>query len=140
MTTTRIRAAGGVVFDDRRRLLMVERARDPWASTWSIPGGKCDGGETSDAACVRELAEETGLAVRVLQLLGSVEDHVDAVGDAAKSVTYCIDDYLCSVVGGTLHAADDATQARWVSRAELAQLPLVPGLLSALTEWGALPD
>ncbi|SDJ33144.1 acetyl-CoA carboxylase carboxyl transferase subunit beta [Frankineae bacterium MT45] len=135
MSTTRIRAAGGVLLDGRRRLLVIERAREPWAGTWSIPGGKCDHDETSDATCRREVAEETGLAVTILRRLGTVEDRIDD-----GSVVYEIDDYLCDVVGGSLRAADDAAQARWVTRAELEQLPLVPGLLTALTRWGVLPD
>ncbi|GAB3175106.1 hypothetical protein GCM10027059_48350 [Myceligenerans halotolerans] len=43
-----------------RRLLMVERADE---HGWALPGGMLDPGETPVAACVRELAEETGLLI-----------------------------------------------------------------------------
>ena len=36
-------------------------------------------------------------------------------------------------------AGDDALDARFVDRAAMAALPLVDGLLDALTEWDALP-
>ena len=88
----------------------------------------------TDRTCVREVAEETGLAVRVLGLAG----HVERAGPGG--VVFDIDDYFCELIGGQLRAADDATDARWVSRAELAGLELVPGLLDALIEWGARPD
>ena len=52
---------------------------------------------------------------------------------------YEIADYLCAVVGGELRAGDDATDARWVDTAALADLPLVEKLLAVLTEWDALP-
>jgi ADP-ribose pyrophosphatase YjhB (NUDIX family) len=78
------------------------------------------------------VAEETGLAVRVTSWLGRVER------DAPGGGTFVIDDYACEVVGGRLRAGDDATDARWVAADELAGLPLVPGLLEALTGWGVL--
>jgi len=125
--------AGGIVFDDRRRLLVIERGHEPSAGLWSIPGGRCLPGEDSASACVREVAEETGLSVRVVRWAGQVE--LDApVG------TYLVDDYVCELTGGTLSAGDDATKARWVSRAELLALPTAPGLYEALAGWGELPE
>lgn len=126
--------AGGIVHDAAGRLLLVRRGRAPSAGSWSIPGGRCLPGESAAAACVREVAEETGLRVEVLRLAGQVERAAPAGG------VYVIDDFVCRVLAGSLQAGDDATDARWADRAEMAALPLVPGLLEALTEWGLLPD
>lgn len=52
-----IRAAGGVVVDDAGRVLVVHRPR---YDDWSLPKGKLDDGETSEAAALREVEEETG--------------------------------------------------------------------------------
>lgn len=128
-----VSAAAGVVFDDRGQLLLVERARPPSAGCWSIPGGKSLPGEHTARTCVREVAEETGLVVRVAHLLGRVHR------DGPDGVVFEIDDYLCTLVGGRLQAGDDAARARWVDPQELPGLPLVPGLLAALTEWDTLP-
>jgi hypothetical protein len=49
-----------------------------------------------------------------------------------------IRDYAATVTGGTLTAGDDADDARWAGRAELARLPLTSGLADALTGWGVL--
>jgi ADP-ribose pyrophosphatase YjhB (NUDIX family) len=129
-----IPCAGGLVFDDQRRLLLIRRGQPPAQGSWSLPGGRCLPGEPSEAACVREVAEETGLAVRVVAFAGTV------LRDAPDGGIYRIDDYVCVAVGGTLQAGDDATDARWASRRELQQLPLAPLLLEALTEWRRLPD
>jgi hypothetical protein len=51
-----------------------------------------------------------------------------------------IDDYLCEVISGVLHAGDDASDARWVSRAELDTVGLSAGLLGALVAWRTVPD
>jgi ADP-ribose pyrophosphatase YjhB (NUDIX family) len=129
----RVRCAGGIVFDPDGRLLMIRRATPPGVGLWSIPGGRCEPGEPTDVACVREVAEETGLTVAVVALVGRVERPGEA------GVVFDIDDYSCALIGGELRAGDDAAQARWVGRAEFDALHLVPGLLEALTDWDSLP-
>ena len=126
--------AGGIVRDAAGRLLLVRRGTAPSAGLWSVPGGRCLPGESAARACVREVAEETGLVVEVVRLAGTVER------PAPDGGVYVIDDFVCRLVGGALSAGDDATDARWVSRSEMAELPLVPGLVEALDEWDALPD
>jgi 8-oxo-dGTP diphosphatase len=56
-----VRAAGAVVLR-KGRVLLVHR---PTYDDWSFPKGKLDRGETSVAAAVREVEEETGLRVRL---------------------------------------------------------------------------
>jgi 8-oxo-dGTP diphosphatase len=125
--------ADAVVLSEDGRLLLVQRAHDPSAGLWSVPGGRCLPDEPAALACVREAAEETGLQVRLLHYLGSVE----VTGPDGR--IYDIDSFACAVVGGELRAGDDAADARWVSADELAGLDLVPGLLDCLVEWDALP-
>lgn len=120
--------AGAIVFDEAGRLLLVRRAHEPSRGLWCEPSGRREDGESAAEACVRETREETGLTVRVVHPVGSVR-----VGD------YLIDDFRCEVVGGTAAAGDDAAELRWVTRAELAGLPLVDGLEQILAGWGCLP-
>jgi len=131
--SARVRCAGAVVHDPAGRLLLVRRGREPGRGLWSLPGGRCEPGEDAAATAVRETREETGLAVRA----GAVVGQVERPGPAG--VTYVIDDVACTVVGGRLAAGDDADQARWVSAAELAALPVTAGLLDALAGWDVLP-
>lgn len=125
--------AGGIVFDDAGRLLLIKRGQAPSQGRWSVPGGRCRPGESPRDACEREVAEETGMVVRVLRAAGYVER------DAGGGLVYDIDDFVCEVIGGSLRAGDDADDARWVTAAELAELALVPGLLDCLTQWALLP-
>jgi ADP-ribose pyrophosphatase YjhB (NUDIX family) len=128
------RCAGAVVFDGARRLLVVRRRNDPGRGLWSVPGGRCRAGESTEVACVREVAEETGMVVAVGRELGRVER------DGPAGIVYDITDYVCEVVGGELQAGDDADEVRWVTRAQLAELTLVDQLRGYLTELNLLPD
>ena len=123
-----VRCAGAIVFDASGRLLLVRRGNEPSRGLWCEPSGRCEPGESAADACVREAREETGLEVRVLRPAGSV-----------RLGRYVIDDFICEVVGGTAAAGDDADELRWVTRAELAQLSLVPDLEQILASWQCLP-
>ncbi|NHC45684.1 NUDIX domain-containing protein [Motilibacter aurantiacus] len=125
-------AVGGVVTGPDGRLLVVQRAHAPSAGLWSVPGGKVEPGEADEEAVAREVAEETGLTVRVGRLLGEVD--VPGAG-----VLFRVRDFACTPVGGSLLAGGDAREARYVDGASLRALPLVPGLLAALGSWGVLP-
>jgi ADP-ribose pyrophosphatase YjhB (NUDIX family) len=129
----RIRCVGAVVLDDAGRLLLVRRANEPGQGRWSVPGGRVETGETDHQAVIREVAEETGLAVEITRWLGEVQRC------APNGAVLDIHDYRCRVQGGTLRAGDDADRARWCDADTLARLPLVTGLIEALTHWHCLP-
>lgn len=63
-----VAAAGVLVWDDRRRVLLQQRSDD---QTWCIPGGAVEPGERLEEAARRELREETGLVAGGLILLSA---------------------------------------------------------------------
>jgi 8-oxo-dGTP pyrophosphatase MutT (NUDIX family) len=77
-------AAGVVVFGPGRRVLLVHR---PAYDDWSFPKGKLDPAEHPAVAAVREVAEETGLHVRLGRPLASQEY---LVGGRGKVVHYWV--------------------------------------------------
>ena len=80
------------------------------------------------------MLEETGLHVTVGVRVGTV------VRDGLDDVRYDIRDYACLVTGPTEPLpVDDADDARWVDRSELAGLDLVEQLWETLDSWGMLP-
>jgi len=127
-----IPCVGAVIKDERGRLLLIKRGHDPGAGLWSLPGGRVEPGETDAEALVREMREETGLAVRAGRLLGSVRRPYRD-GDVID-----IRDYAATVIGGTLNAGDDAADIRWVDEEDFARLPVTEGLAQILTSWGVL--
>jgi 8-oxo-dGTP diphosphatase len=131
----RVPCVGAVVHDEGGRLLLVRRGTEPGRGLWSVPGGRVEPGEPTEDAVVREVEEETGLQVRVVRLVGTVER------DGPGGVVYAIDDFEAHLVEGTAdgpRAGDDADEARWFTADEVERLPCVDGLVETLRGWGVL--
>jgi 8-oxo-dGTP diphosphatase len=100
---------GAIIFDENR-VALVRRGRPPALGQWSLPGGMIEVGETMEEAIVREVEEEVGLRVEVIQLI-SVLDWilVDAAG--AVEFHYVLLEFLCRPAGGALRAGSDVLSA-----------------------------
>jgi ADP-ribose pyrophosphatase YjhB (NUDIX family) len=130
---------GGVVID-KERTLLIRRAGPPLKGEWSIPGGLLEVGETLEQGVVRELAEETGLEVRVLELIEVFERIFPAppnsdgtAGDATRpQYHFVILDYLCEIHGGALSAGSDALEFAWAREEELAKFGLTVAVTRVL--------
>jgi 8-oxo-dGTP diphosphatase len=130
----RVPCAGGIVFDPAGRLLLIRRGRAPSRGTWSVPGGRCLPGESSEEACVREVVEETGIRVQVVRFAGRVERN------GPDNVIYDIEDFVCRADADLPRAGDDARDARWVTLTDLDELELAPQLRQTLSAWHCLPS
>ncbi len=63
---------GAVVFKEES-VLLIRRGRPPRQGSWSLPGGLQEVGETVFATAAREVLEETGLTIRVIDLVDVVD-------------------------------------------------------------------
>jgi 8-oxo-dGTP diphosphatase len=108
---------GGVVIEQGRTLL-IKRGSAPLEGQWSIPGGMLELGETIEEGVRRELAEETGLEVRVGELIEVFERIIPGEGRRTR-YHFVILDYLCERVNGEAHAASDVTDVAWAREDEL---------------------
>jgi len=97
-----------VIVDPERGVALICRRSPPFAGCWALPGGFVEVGEECEAACVREVHEETGLDVTVAGLIGvcSRPDR-DPRGHTVSVV------YLCRASGGEIEGGDDAAAAAW---------------------------
>jgi 8-oxo-dGTP diphosphatase len=120
---------GGVVIDGGRALL-IRRASEPLRGHWSIPGGTLELGESLQAGVARELLEETGLEVRVLEVIEVFdrifpgEAPVEAIPAGGPRFHYVIVDYLCERISGEPVAGGDATDVAFAREDELEKFQL----------------
>ncbi len=112
-----IAGVSAVIFDTKGRVLLVLRGNEPLKDMWSFPGGKIHFGETRQAACQREVLEETGLRIAIQKLITSVE-----FIDIPTASHFLVFSYLGSVVSGEPKASSDAAQVAWVTPHETQRL------------------
>lgn len=135
------RVGVGAVVLDGERVLLVRRGGPPSAGKWSLPGGLVELGETSIEAVHREVAEECGLDVRVIDVAG-VLDRVIRDDEGRVRYHWVLVDYLAVPAAGTACCAgSDAAEARWVPIAEVPRLEITDGLVDMIRRAAALrPD
>lgn len=116
-------SAGGIVIrhvSGRPSLVVGSRRRDRDGRTWTLPKGTPNLGETREETAIREVAEETGLEVRITGPLDSIEYWFVQSGQRIhKTVHY----FLMEPTGGDLARHDhEFEQVRWVTFEEARTL------------------
>jgi 8-oxo-dGTP diphosphatase len=128
---------GGVLIEDGRTLL-IKRGTEPLLGQWSIPGGTLELGESLQAGVAREMLEETGLEVKVLDMIEAFDriftDPAAASpeGKPRPKYHYVIVDYLCERVSGTPQARSDVTDVAFATEAELENFHLTSTAMRVL--------
>ncbi len=88
-------------------------------------------GELLGQAIRREVLEETGLTVELLEVV-EIFERIMRDAEGRVEYHYVLVDYLCQVTSGTLQAADDASRAAWFHVDELPTLRLTEGTLPVI--------
>ncbi len=120
---------GGVIIDQGRTLL-IRRGNEPLLGEWSIPGGTLEIGESLQEGVVRELLEETGIEVRVLELIEVFDRIYLADSSTAAEMKrrprfhFVIVDYLCERLAGEPRAGSDVTDVAFAREDELTRFHL----------------
>lgn len=120
---------GGVVIENGKALL-IRRGSEPLLGQWSIPGGTLELGETILEGIARELLEETGITVRVLDLI-EVFERINPYSppelrspEARPRFHFVIVDHLCEKISGDAKAGGDATDVAYATEEELPKFQL----------------
>jgi 8-oxo-dGTP pyrophosphatase MutT (NUDIX family) len=98
--------ADALLLNDEGLVLLVRRADD---GRWAMPGGWVDPGETAEQAAVREVREETGLAVSEPRLLHTAR---------RKGSTHFV--FGCRVDGGSLRPSEESLQVVFKAPASIS--------------------
>ena len=132
-------SAATVVMEGGRVLVGRHTLHDRWV----VPGGAIDPGETPAQAAAREMLEETGYEVEIVELLGvfggTPEHRIDYPnGDVV--------DYILVVMGGHIvggEAAPDPgeiSELTWMSLDELREAPSAPWMVDVIGVLGDPPQ
>lgn len=129
----------GAILCEGGRVLLVERAGEPLRGLWSLPGGVLEAGELLADGLRREIREETGLEVRVLELV-EVFERILRDPEGRTEYHYVVVDYLCEQIGGQLRAGADASRAEWIERERLGEYRITSGTQAVIEKAFAVRD
>ena len=107
--------AVGVVVRKDNSVLLVQRGNPPRRGAWSLPGGAVELGESLREAARREVLEECGIEIALGELIDAV-DLMQRDDERRLQYHYVLIDFAAAYVDGSLRAASDVLDARWVPR------------------------
>jgi ADP-ribose pyrophosphatase YjhB (NUDIX family) len=120
-----------VVVRDGERFLVVHELKH--GQLWYLPAGRAEPGESLEEAARRETLEETGVAVTLEGIL-KIQHTPSLRGARVRAI------FLARPAGDPTPRTtpnEHSLEARWVTRRELAQLPLRGPEVLALFDWVA---
>ena len=108
-------SAGGLVFDEQRRVAIIARHSRSGHLEWCLPKGHIEKGETPQETAVREIHEETGILGEVVDSIATIDYWFTGTSQRVHKLVH---HFALHQIGGELtvegdpdHEAEDAT---WV--------------------------
>lgn len=130
---TYIDAAGGIVENSKKEILLIQRL-----GKWDLPKGKIDEHETPEDCAIREIEEETGASNLIItDTLGETYHTYDAYGKHFLKKTYW---YLLKCKGKQNlipQTTEDITALEWCNAKELQKIKknTYPAILDVLSRY-----
>lgn len=105
------------IIEKGNKIVLVLRGIEPFKRMIVIPGGHVDLGETVEQTAIREAFEETGLKVKLKEILGV---YSDPKRDPRKRTIGTV--FIAEPLSGALKGDTDALEAKWFSLKEVGKL------------------
>lgn len=121
MKTVKVVAA---VIRKDNRIFATARGYGEFKGQWEFPGGKIVAGETPQQALAREIREELDTEISVVDLIGTIEYDY-------PTFHLSMDCFWCEVIDGELKLLE-AEDAKWLSKADLYSVQLLPADLTII--------
>jgi len=109
-----------ICINDNNEVLMVLQGKPEEEKLWSVPSGGLENGETLEECCIREVWEETGYHVEVIE---KVHEKIGVTFNVPVQVHY----YVVKIVRGERKIQDPdglIYKIEWKRLDELIDLPL----------------
>jgi 8-oxo-dGTP diphosphatase len=133
---TPILAVSAAIIRDGK-VLIVRRARPPAGGLYTLPGGGVEVGETLIEAVVREVREETALAIEPGALAG-YREAITRDGDGRIERHFVILPFAARWIAGEPMLNDELSEAMWLDPSEIAGLNATAGLAEIIANAMAL--
>ncbi|MHB1110201.1 MAG: NUDIX hydrolase [Devosia sp.] len=116
----RLPNAASVALIDKRKVLLIQRARAPYSGMWTLPGGRLEPGETPKQCAAREIKEELGLRVHRLQPVTQL-----SLGEAGN---FLLQVFATEAFEGEIVPSEEIAAYHWVRPEMTGRLVMTPQL------------
>ncbi len=112
-----IKAAGGLVFDEKKEMLFIFRR-----GKWDLPKGKLDDGETLEQCAIREVEEETGLKnISLKKPIVTTYHTYDQDGKHILKESYWYEMHVAGSQKLIPQTIEDIHEVKWVKKKEVGE-------------------
>lgn len=117
---THIVASGGIITNRENKILLVKNPR----KGWEYPGGIIEPGETLPQGLIREIREETGVDVQIVNVVGIYSNTKKKKGyNGVKEVpTIVTIDFICKYISGDLRTSEESVEVKWFTKEEALKI------------------
>ncbi|MDI6619219.1 MAG: NUDIX domain-containing protein [Clostridiales bacterium] len=117
---THIVSAGGIIINDKNEILLVKNPR----KGWEYPGGIIEVGETVPQGLIREIKEESGIDVEIINIVGIYSNIKKKKGyNGVKEIPTIVNiDFICKYISGELTTSDESSDVKWFTKNEALKM------------------
>ena len=117
---THIVATGGLIKNEKNEILLVKNPR----KGWEFPGGIVEQGETVPQGLIREIKEESGVDVEIINIIGIYSNTKKKKGyNGVEEIPTIVNiDFICKYISGDLTKSDESSEVKWFSKEEALKI------------------
>ena len=127
-----IPGVGAIVVGDNG-ILLVRRDKDPGKGLFAIPGGIIEVGETQEDAIVREVKEETGIAIELIEMVGTY-DLITYDSDNKIKFHFVLIHYLARALSTSIRPESPDGEVKWFLFDDLNKEEIHPQIVKLLKD------
>lgn len=116
-----IATVGALIFNEKEEVLMIQTPK--WSHLWGIPGGKIKRGETAEEALIREVKEETDLAIEEIRYI-QTQDCIDCP-EFFKPAHFLLMNYTAKTLETKVVLNDEGVDYKWIQFTEVLTTPSI---------------
>jgi 8-oxo-dGTP diphosphatase len=124
-----LKVGAAVIIEQDNKLLLLQRAHEPWVGSWMIPAGYVEADEDPKDAAKREVYEETGLDVELGDLVKTYYFDDDPRGNGVAFV------YKAKYISGEININSEATKFQYFACVEIPSYLTKGGHDKIIAEW-----
>lgn len=124
-----IPCAGGYIFDQKGRILLLRSAKGKDMGKYVVPGGKIERGESPVSAFIREVFEETGISVQNISLIGK-RRYI-----APSGRRYVMYDFTAQAVDTNVNINNESIASEWILPIEIEPSECTASTINGLDEY-----